>query len=194
MSASCTAIRRWSAQAQATRRAHRPRSTRTSTSAWASACRSTTNTGSAAWGGRMVQTAGGGAQGSVAGFTGYIQQIPAAIGLSTDSGHGTADSGSGDAWGVVQGCGRTTARSRTGAAVARIAPPSCWRSRWPARITVPPHTMPRRSTPTGKASPVVATWGTPSSSIARRSTTVTTSARRRGIGSNSARRTRGRRW
>ena len=46
------------------------------------------NTGDAGWGGRMVQTAGGGAQGSVAGFTGYIQQTPAAIGLSTDSGHG----------------------------------------------------------------------------------------------------------
>ena len=62
-----------------------------------------TNTGDAAWGGRTVQTAGGGAQGSVAGFTGYIAQTPAAIGLSTDSGHGTADSGSGDAWGYVQG-------------------------------------------------------------------------------------------
>ena len=60
-------------------------------------------TGDAAWGGRTVQTAGGGAQGSVAGFTGYIQQTPAAIGLSTDSGHGTADSGSGDSWGVIQG-------------------------------------------------------------------------------------------
>lgn len=62
-----------------------------------------TNTGSAAWGGRTVQTAGGGAQGSVSGFTTYIAQNPAAIGLSTDSGHGTADSGSGDSWGVVQG-------------------------------------------------------------------------------------------
>jgi len=62
-----------------------------------------TSTGSAAWGGRMVQTAGGGAQGSVSSFTTYIQQNPAAIGLSTDSGHGTADSGSGDAWGYVQG-------------------------------------------------------------------------------------------
>jgi hypothetical protein len=62
-----------------------------------------TNTGSAAWGGRTVQTAGGGAQGSVSSFTTYIQQNPAAIGLSTDSGHGTADSGSGDSWGVVQG-------------------------------------------------------------------------------------------
>jgi feruloyl esterase len=62
-----------------------------------------TNVGDAAWGGRMVQTAGGGAQGSVASYTGYIQQTPAAIGLSTDSGHGTADSGSGDAWGFVQG-------------------------------------------------------------------------------------------
>jgi feruloyl esterase len=51
----------------------------------------------------MVQTAGGGAQGSVSGFTTYIQQNPAAIGLSTDSGHGTADSGSGDSWGYVQG-------------------------------------------------------------------------------------------
>lgn len=62
-----------------------------------------TNTGDAAWGGRMVQTAGGGDQGSVAGFTTYIQQTPAAIGLSTDSGHGTADSGTGDAYGYVQG-------------------------------------------------------------------------------------------
>ena len=62
-----------------------------------------TNTGDLAWGGRMVQTAGGGAQGSVAGFTGYVGQTPAAIGLSTDSGHGDANSGSGDSWGVIQG-------------------------------------------------------------------------------------------
>jgi Tannase and feruloyl esterase len=62
-----------------------------------------TNAGTTAWGGRMVQTAGGGAQGSVASYTTYVQQTPAAIGLSTDSGHGTADSGSGDSWGVVQG-------------------------------------------------------------------------------------------
>jgi feruloyl esterase len=73
-----------------------------------------TNTGAAAWGGRVVQTAGGLDQGSVAGFTGYIsatnpstgvggQPGQAMIGLSTDSGHGTADSGSGDAYGYVQG-------------------------------------------------------------------------------------------
>ncbi len=62
-----------------------------------------TNTGTQAWGGRTVQTAGGGAQGSVASYTTYIQQTPAAIGLSTDSGHGTVDSGSGDSWGVIQG-------------------------------------------------------------------------------------------
>jgi feruloyl esterase len=73
-----------------------------------------TNTGTAAWSGRFVQTAGGLDQGSVAGFTGYIgaTNVPttgvggvggqAAVGLSTDSGHGTADSGSGDAYGYIQ--------------------------------------------------------------------------------------------
>jgi len=73
-----------------------------------------TNTDAAAWSGRFVQTAGGLDQGSVAGFTQYISStnpatgvggIPgqAAIGMSTDSGHGTSDSGSGDAYGYVQG-------------------------------------------------------------------------------------------
>jgi len=72
------------------------------------------NTGAAGWSGRFVQTAGGLDQGSVAGFTQYISatNVPAtgvggvggqaAIGLSTDSGHGTSDSGSGDAYGYVQ--------------------------------------------------------------------------------------------
>jgi hypothetical protein len=72
-----------------------------------------TNTGAAAWSRRAVQTAGGLDQGSVAGFTGFISSTnpstgvggiegQAAIGMSTDSGHGTADSGSGDAYGYVQ--------------------------------------------------------------------------------------------
>jgi len=61
------------------------------------------NAGDAAWGGRLIMTAGGGAQGSVPGLTGMIQMNPAAIGAGTDSGHGTADSGSGDSWGVIQG-------------------------------------------------------------------------------------------
>ena len=124
MSASSTATRRWSATPPATRPAHRPRSIRTSTSAWASACRSTpipvTPPGAAA----QCRPRGVG-QGSVAGFTAYIQQNPAAIGLSTDSGHGTADSGSGDAWGYVQGLRPNYGKSRTGAAAARIARPSC---------------------------------------------------------------------
>lgn len=64
-----------------------------------------TNTGNAAWGGRLILTAGGGAQGSVPGLTGMIAMNPAAIGAGSDSGHGTADSGSGDSWGVVQGEG-----------------------------------------------------------------------------------------
>lgn len=72
-----------------------------------------TNTGTAAWSRRAFQTAGGLDQGSVAGFTQFISQtnpstgvggIPgqAGIGMSTDSGHGTSDSGSGDAYGYVQ--------------------------------------------------------------------------------------------
>jgi len=64
-----------------------------------------TNTGDAAWGGRLILTAGGGAQGSVPSQTARIQMNPAAIGAGTDSGHGTADSGPGDSWGVVQGEG-----------------------------------------------------------------------------------------
>jgi hypothetical protein len=62
-----------------------------------------TNTGDAAWGGRLIMTAGGGAQGSVPGLTGMIGMTPAAIGAGSDSGHGDANSGSGDSWGVIQG-------------------------------------------------------------------------------------------
>ncbi len=64
-----------------------------------------TNEGDAAWGGRLVQTSGGGDQGSVAGTTSYVGLNPAAIGVSTDSGHGTPDSGdaSVNAYGYVQG-------------------------------------------------------------------------------------------
>ena len=72
-----------------------------------------TNTGTAAWSRRAVQTSGGGDQGSVAGFTGYVGMTnpstgvdgiegQAAIGLSTDSGHGTADSGTPQSYGFVQ--------------------------------------------------------------------------------------------
>lgn len=64
-----------------------------------------TNTGDAAWGGRLILTAGGGAQGSVPGQTARIQMNPAAMGAGSDSGHGTSDSGPGDSWGVVQGEG-----------------------------------------------------------------------------------------
>jgi post-segregation antitoxin (ccd killing protein) len=64
-----------------------------------------TNEGDAAWGGRLILTAGGGAQGSVPGQTARIQMSPAAIGAGSDSGHGTAQSGPGDSWGVVQGEG-----------------------------------------------------------------------------------------
>jgi len=64
-----------------------------------------TNDGDAAWGGRLILTAGGGAQGTVPGLNGMIGMTPAAIGAGTDSGHGTADSGSGDSWGVIQGVG-----------------------------------------------------------------------------------------
>ena len=51
-----------------------------------------TNTGDAAWGGRLIMTAGGGAQGSVPGLTGMIQMTPAAVGAGSDSGHGDANS------------------------------------------------------------------------------------------------------
>jgi Tannase and feruloyl esterase len=61
-----------------------------------------TNTGNAAWGGRLIMTAGGGAQGSVPGLTGMITMNPAAIGAGSDSGHGDSNSGSGNSWGVVQ--------------------------------------------------------------------------------------------
>lgn len=64
-----------------------------------------TNTGAAAWGGRLVVTAGGGAQGSVPGLTGMITMDPPAIGAGSDSGHGDANSGSGDSWGVINGVG-----------------------------------------------------------------------------------------
>jgi Tannase and feruloyl esterase len=64
-----------------------------------------TNEGDAAWGGRLILTAGGGAQGSVPGLTGFIQLSPATIGAGSDSGHGTVESGPGDTWGVVQGEG-----------------------------------------------------------------------------------------
>lgn len=69
-----------------------------------------TNTGTAAWSGRAVQTATGGDQGSVGGYTGFIGNTnapvtgftgQAAIGVSTDSGHGTADSGAGNVYGYV---------------------------------------------------------------------------------------------
>jgi feruloyl esterase len=63
------------------------------------------NTGDAAWGGRLIMTAGGGAQGSVPGLTGMIGMTPAAIGAGSDSGHGDANSGSGDNWGVINGVG-----------------------------------------------------------------------------------------
>ncbi len=62
-----------------------------------------TNTGDAAWGGRLFMTAGGGAQGSVPGLTSYVAMNPAAIGAGSDSGHGDANSGSGDSWGVING-------------------------------------------------------------------------------------------
>ncbi len=77
-----------------------------------------TNTADAAWSGRIVQTSAGGFQGSVASFTAYISSTnpatgvggtagQAGIGVSTDSGHGTADSSSGSSepWGYVPGVG-----------------------------------------------------------------------------------------
>ena len=71
------------------------------------------NTGTAAWSGRLVQTSQGGDQGSVGGYTGFIGNTDptvagfggvgqAAIGVSTDSGHGTADSGAPQSYGFVQ--------------------------------------------------------------------------------------------
>jgi hypothetical protein len=62
-----------------------------------------TNTGDAAWGGRLVMTAGGGDQGSVPDLTEMINMIPATIGGGSDSGHGDANSGSGDSYGIIQG-------------------------------------------------------------------------------------------
>jgi hypothetical protein len=58
-----------------------------------------TNTGDAAWGGRLIMTAGGGAQGSVPNLTGMIGMSPAAIGAGTDSGHTSAQS---NTFGVIQ--------------------------------------------------------------------------------------------
>jgi feruloyl esterase len=62
-----------------------------------------TNTGDAAWGGRLVMTAGGGDQGSVPDLTEMINMVPATIGGGSDSGHGDANSGSGDSYGIIQG-------------------------------------------------------------------------------------------
>jgi hypothetical protein len=64
-----------------------------------------TNTGAAAWGGRFVMTAGGAAQGSVPNLTPFIAMDPPAIGGGSDSGHGDANSGSGDTWGYITGVG-----------------------------------------------------------------------------------------
>lgn len=58
-----------------------------------------TNTGDAAWGGRLIMTAGGGAQGTVPDLTGMIGMSPAAIGAGTDSGHTSAQS---NTFGVIQ--------------------------------------------------------------------------------------------
>lgn len=55
-----------------------------------------TNTGDAAWGGRLIMTAGGGAQGTVPSLTSMIGMTPAAIGAGTDSGHD-----GGMSWGVI---------------------------------------------------------------------------------------------
>jgi hypothetical protein len=57
-----------------------------------------TNTGNAAWGGRLILTAGGGSQGTVPGLTGMIAMNPAAIGAGTDSGHVGGDQ---TFWGVI---------------------------------------------------------------------------------------------
>ena len=64
-----------------------------------------TNTGAAAWGGRFVMTAGGSAQGSVPSLTPFIALDPPAMGGGSDSGHGDANSGSGDTWGYITGVG-----------------------------------------------------------------------------------------
>ncbi|HEX9811755.1 MAG TPA: tannase/feruloyl esterase family alpha/beta hydrolase [Burkholderiales bacterium] len=57
-----------------------------------------TNTGDAAWGRRLVLTAGGGSQGSVPGLTRMISMTPAAVGAGTDSGHVGFDQ---TFWGVI---------------------------------------------------------------------------------------------
>jgi feruloyl esterase len=77
-----------------------------------------TNTGALAWGGRLVMTASGSAQGNIPmpapdgnGFAGggsmldMIAMDPPAIGAGSDSGHGDANSGSGDTWGYIVGVG-----------------------------------------------------------------------------------------
>jgi hypothetical protein len=56
------------------------------------------NSGDAAWGGRLILTAGGGSQGSVPGLAGMITMNPAAIGAGTDSGH---EGGGQTDWGIV---------------------------------------------------------------------------------------------
>jgi feruloyl esterase len=62
-----------------------------------------TNTGDSAWGGRVIMTAGGGSQGSVPDLSDMVNMTPAEVGGGSDSGHGDANSGSGDTWGVIQG-------------------------------------------------------------------------------------------
>ena len=62
-----------------------------------------TNTADAAWGGRLIMTAGGGDQGSVPDLTSMINMSPATIGGGSDSGHGDANSGPGDSYGIIQG-------------------------------------------------------------------------------------------
>jgi hypothetical protein len=44
-------------------------------------------TGDAAWGGRLIMTAGGGDQGSVPDLSDIVNMTPAAIGGGSDSGH-----------------------------------------------------------------------------------------------------------
>lgn len=57
-----------------------------------------TNTGDAAWGRRLIMTAGGGSQGSVPNLAGMIGMTPAAMGAGTDSGHVGFDQ---TFWGVI---------------------------------------------------------------------------------------------
>ncbi|MGH8781976.1 tannase/feruloyl esterase family alpha/beta hydrolase [Paraburkholderia sp.] len=62
-----------------------------------------TQTGNAAWGGRLIMTAGGGDQGSVPDLSDMINMTPPEIGGGSDSGHGDANSGAGDSYGIIQG-------------------------------------------------------------------------------------------